>query len=110
MSYYENLVMKTQENYSRYYSMYASGKTPIKLSQKKALDYQAQITEFARRVKEADCIIVGGASGLSSAGGGDFYYSGTPSFQKHFGKFADKYGFQGAFAGMMYSFKTREEF
>ena len=93
MSYYENLVMKTQENYSRYYSMYASGKTPIKLSQKKALDYQAQITEFARRVKEADCIIVGGASGLSSAGGGDFYYSGTPSFQKHFGKFADKYGF-----------------
>lgn len=33
MSYYENLVMKTQENYSRYYSMYASGKTPIKLSQ-----------------------------------------------------------------------------
>ena len=43
MSYYENLVMKTQENYSRYYSMYASGKTPIKLSRKKALDYQAQI-------------------------------------------------------------------
>lgn len=110
MSYYENLVMKTQENYSRYYSIYASGKAPIKLSQKKAWDYQAQITEFARRVKETDCIIVGGASGLSSAGGGDFYYSGTPSFQKHFGKFADKYGFQGAFAGMMYSFKTREEF
>ena len=54
-------------------------------------------------------IVVGGASGLSAAGGGDFYYSDTPSFREHFGKFADKYGFKGAFSGMMHRFSTRNE-
>ena len=37
------------------------------------------------KIKEADCIVVGGASGLSSAGGGDFYYEDTPSFRRFFG-------------------------
>jgi len=93
MSFYEDLVMQSQMNYSRYYAIYQSGKSPIKMSQKKALPYKEQIYEFAKRVKEVDCIIVGGASGLSAAGGGDFYYGNTPSFQKYFGKFAEKYGF-----------------
>ena len=38
-----------------------------------------------------------------------FYYSDTPSFREHFGKFADKYGFKGAFSGMMHRFSTRNE-
>jgi len=33
----------------------------------------------------------------------------TPSFREHFGKFADKYGFKGAFSGMMHRFSTRNE-
>ena len=110
MSFYEDLVMQSQMNYSRYYAIYQSGKSPIKMSQKKALPYKKQIYEFAKRVKEADYIIVGGASGLSAAGGGDFYYGNTPSFQKYFGKFAEKYGFNGAFDGMGYHFDTREEY
>ncbi len=73
------------------------------------LPYEEQIQEFVRRVQEAECIVVGGASGLSAAGGGDFYYSDTPSFRKHFGKFVDKYGFKGAFSGMMHRFSTRNE-
>lgn len=32
MSFYEDLVMQTQMNYSRYYSVYASGGTPYELS------------------------------------------------------------------------------
>ena len=107
MSCYENLVMKTQMNYSRHYSTYASGGTAVVLSKQKPLPYEEQIQEFVRRVQEAECIIVGGASGLSAAGGGDFYYSDTPSFREHFGKFADKYGFKGAFSGMMHRFSTR---
>ena len=95
MSCYENLVMKTQMNYSGHYSTYASGGTAVVLSKQKPLPYEEQIQEFVRRVQEAECIIVGGASGLSAAGGGDFYYSDTPSFREHFGKFADKYGFKG---------------
>ena len=95
MSCYENLVMKTQMNYSRHYSTYASGGTAVVLSKQKPLSYEEQIQEFVRRVQEAECSIVGGASGLSAAGGGDLYYSDTPSFREHFGKFADKYGFKG---------------
>lgn len=110
MSLYEDLVMQSQMNYSRYYAIYQSGKSPIKMSQNKTLSYKEQICEFAKKVKEADCIIVGGASGLSASGGGDFYYGNTPSFQKYFGKFAKKYGFNGAFDGMLYPFDTREEY
>ena len=110
MSMYENLVMQTQMNYSRYYGRYAAGKTPVRLSDKKPLPYETQIEKLIEKIKEADCIVVGGASGLSSAGGGDFYYEDTPSFRRYFGKFAEKYGFQGAFAGMGYPYKTRGEF
>ncbi len=109
MSFYEDLVLQTQLNYSRYRNVYASGKTPIKLSQRKALSYNQQICGFAEQVKDAECIVVGGASGLSAAGGGDFYYADTPSFRKYFGKYSEKYGFKGAFDGMYNGFDTREE-
>nr|MCR5415758.1 NAD-dependent protein deacetylase [Pseudobutyrivibrio sp.] len=61
-------------------------------------------------VKDADCIIVGGASGLSAAGGGDFYYEDNESFRKYFGKFAGKYNLSGAFSGTFRHWDTREEF
>ena len=57
MSCYENLVMKTQMNYSRHYSTYASGGTAAVLSKQKPLSYEEQIQEFVRRVQEAECII-----------------------------------------------------
>lgn len=50
MSCYENLVMKTQMNYSRHYSTYASGGTAVVLSKQKPLSYEEQIQEFVRRV------------------------------------------------------------
>ena len=109
MSFYEDLVMQTQMNYSRYYGVYAAGKTPYELTDKKTLPYEKQIEALLQELEEADCVVVGGASGLSAAGGGDFYYGNMPSFQKYFGKFAKKYGFAGAFAGMQYSFAAREE-
>ena len=110
MSFYEELVMQTQMGYSRYYSVYASGGTPYVLSDKKPLPYKEQIEEFVRQVREAECVIVGGASGLSAAGGGDFYYEDNASYRKYFGKFAEKYHFKGAFDGMMRRWDNREEF
>ena len=80
MSFYENLVLQTQINYSRHRSVYASKKTPVRLSQRSPLPYDEQIHEFVRRIEEAECIVVGGASGLSAAGGGDF--SGSEVFWK----------------------------
>ncbi|MBU3072920.1 NAD-dependent protein deacetylase [Clostridium estertheticum] len=110
MSFYEDLVMKTQrKNYSGNYGIYASGGTAVKMSKKKALPYENQIEEFVKKIEKAECIVVGGASGLSAAGGGDFYYDDTPSYREYFGKFAEKYGFNGAFAGIMHQFSTREE-
>ena len=110
MSFYENLVMQTQMNYSRYYSLYAAGKTPYALSEKPSLPYEEQIECLVKEIKEAECVLVGGASGLSAAGGGDFYYEDNASYRKYFGKFAEKYHFKGAFDGMMRQWDSREEF
>ncbi len=110
MSYYEDIVMQTQMTYSRYYNIYASGKTPYQLSDRPPLPYSKQIERLAREIRSADCIVVGGASGLSAAGGGDFYYEDNASYRKHFGKYAEKYHFKGAFDGMMHRWASREEY
>ena len=110
MSFYEDLVMKTQMNYSKYYSVYAAGRTPYPLADKKPLPYSQQIQQLVQQIAEADCVVVGGASGLSAAGGGDFYYEDNASYRKYFGPFAEKYHFKGAFAGMMHPWQTREEY
>ena len=109
-TFYEQLVMQTQMNYSQYYGIYANGGTPIKLTSKQPLPYKDQIQLFAEKIKNADHIIIGGASGLSAAGGGDFYYTDSPSYKEHFAKFYEKYGFKGAFAGMRHRWESREEF
>lgn len=110
MSFYEDLVMQTQMNYSRYYSLYAAGKTPYQLAERKPVSYTEQIATLLREIKEADCVIVGGASGLSAAGGGDFYYEDNASYRKYFGRYAEKYHFKGAFDGMMRPWDDRTEF
>ena len=46
MSCYENLVMKTQMNYSGHYSIYASGGTAVVLSKQKPLPYEEQIIQL----------------------------------------------------------------
>lgn len=97
MSYYEDIVMQTQMTYSRYYSVYVSGRTPYQLSDRPPLPYGEQIKRLVQELRSADCVVVGGASGLSAAGGGDFYYEDNASYRKHFGKYAEKYHFNGAF-------------
>ena len=109
LTFYENLVLQTQGNFERYYSVYAAGKTPYVLADKPAIPYDEQIHTIAEKIKEADCILVGGASGLSAAGGGDFYYEDNASFRKYFGKFADKYHLKGAFSGTFRQWESPEE-
>ena len=110
MSFYENLVTQTQMNYQRYYGLYASGRMPYELTNQKHLPYNEQIQRLVREIQEADCVLVGGASGLSAAGGGDFYYEDNASFRKYFGKFAEKYHFKGAFDGMFRQWDDRAAF
>lgn len=110
MSFYDNLVMQAQINYQQYHSVYAAGHTPYRLADQKSLSYEQQIARLVREIQEADCILVGGASGLSAAGGGDFYYEDNASFRKYFGKFAEKYHFNGAFDGMFRKWTDRAAF
>ena len=110
MTFYENLVTQTQMNYSRYYGVYAAGGAPYEMSKRPALPFEKQIGKLIEDIAWADCVVVGGASGLSAAGGGGFYYEDNASYRKYFGKYAEKYGFNGAFAGMMHKWKTREEY
>lgn len=106
MGIYDDLVTQSQMSYERHYGTYAAGGTPYELSRKEPLPYDGQIARFAQAVREADCVLIGGASGLSAAGGGDFYYGDTPSFRRHFGKFADRYGIKGAFDGSFRKWDT----
>ncbi|MCR5757861.1 MAG: hypothetical protein K6F95_08140 [Selenomonas sp.] len=111
MTFYENLVTESQlTNFSRNYALYAAGSTSVPLSTKKPLPYEAQLQDFVQKLQAAECVIVGGASGLSAAGGGDFYYEDNASFRKYFGKYAEKYGFKGAFGGTFAHWDSRTEF
>ena len=56
MNFYDDLVMQTQMNYSKYYPIYASGSTPYQLTDKKPLPYSEQIHRLVQEVKEADCV------------------------------------------------------
>ncbi len=109
MTLYEQLVTTTQFNFERYHGVYAAGGVPYELAGPSPLSYDEQVERLVREVEEADCVLVGGASGLSAAGGGDFYYGDTPSFRAHFGKFAEKYGLKGAFDGSFRQWGTPEE-
>lgn len=110
MSFYENLVIETQDTYTRYHQVYAAGGTPYELSTRPALPQDEQISRLVREIREADCVLVGGASGLSAAGGGDFYYEDNASFRRYFGKFAEKYHLKGAFDGTTHHWDDRREF
>ena len=109
MTPYEQLVTATQMNFERYHAAYAAGSAPYELAGPTSLTYDQQVQRLVREIAEADCVLVGGASGLSAAGGGDFYYGDTPSFREHFGKFAEKYGVRGAFDGSFRRWETPEE-
>ena len=109
MTGYEQLVMQTQANFERYQAVYARGSAPYELAEPSPLTYEQQVERLVREIAEADCVLVGGASGLSAAGGGDFYYGDTPSFRAHFGKFAEKDGIKGAFDGSFRRWETPEE-
>ena len=66
MSLYEELVTQTQMNYQRYYGLYASGRIPYELTDKKPQSYKEQISRLVQEIRDADCVVVGGASGLSA--------------------------------------------
>lgn len=68
------------------------------------------VNKLLEKIEESDAILVGAASGMSSAAGHDHYYRRSETFVKWFGEFEKKYGFHNGFDGYYYPYRTREEF
>ena len=64
--------------------------------------------ELARRIDEADAVLVGAGAGLSTACGPEFAYAGE-RFERLFGDFRQRYHFADMYSGGFYPYATPEE-
>ena len=69
-------------------------------------EYNSRIIQAKQAIKQADYIIIGAGSGLSTAAG--LLYSGE-KFEKDFKEFIEKYHFDNLYSASFYEFKTQEE-
>ncbi len=69
-------------------------------------DFSAQMSKLKEKLQNADAIVIGAGSGLSTAAG--FTYS-DERFEKYFADFGKKYGFHDMYSGGFYPYKTPEE-
>ena len=70
--------------------------------------FSSSVHELARRIDEADAVLVGAGAGLSTACGPDFAYAGE-RFERYFGDFARRYHFADMYSGGFYPFATLVE-
>lgn len=77
-----------------------------KRTMRSTLDYSAEIRRLKEDIENADAVLIGAGAGLSTAAG--FTYSGE-RLRKHFGDFAEKYGFTDMYSGGFYPYETLEE-
>lgn len=70
-------------------------------------DYSDKITELKEKISEADAVVIGAGSGLSTSVG--FVYSGE-RFKQYFSDFEEKYDFHDMYSGGFYSYDTLEEY
>ena len=71
-------------------------------------EYENQIKKIAEIIKNADAVVVGGGSGISSAAGYNHYHR-TTVFDKYFSKFEEAYGFSSLLDGYYYLYSSNEE-
>lgn len=76
-------------------------------TQKSTESYSDKIKRLKRALEEADAVLIGAGSGLSTSAG--FTYSGE-RFEKHFGDFIEKYHITDIYSGGFYPFQTFEEY
>ena len=69
--------------------------------------YEEQVRKLKEKMQNAEAIVLGAGSGLSTAAG--FTYSGE-RFQKYFFDFAKKYPIQDIYSGGFFPFESPEEF
>lgn len=69
-------------------------------------NYSEQINKLKKAIENADAIVIGAGSGLSTAAG--YTYSGE-RFERYFKDFINKYAFEDMYSGGFYNFETLEE-
>ena len=77
------------------------------MNEKAQKTYEESLDRLRNALSEADAVIVGVGSGLSTAAG--FTYIGE-RFEKYFGDFAEKYSFRDMYSGGFYPYRTLEEY
>lgn len=70
--------------------------------------YHNNIKTILQKIREADAVIVGGASGMSTANGHDFY-GHSKYWVDNFSEFEKNYGIRGNFEALYYNYPTSEE-
>lgn len=70
-------------------------------------DYYVMQDDIMKQLQQADAIIVGAGSGLSTAAG--LHYDGE-RFQQYFEDFIQEYGFQDMYSAGFYPFETLEQY
>ncbi|MDD6352368.1 MAG: hypothetical protein PUG16_08255 [Lachnospiraceae bacterium] len=78
-----------------------------RLSQGQTQDRDRQIEILKEELDQADTVLIGAGSGLSTAAG--FTYSGE-RFHKYFGDFAEKFGIRDMYSGGFYPFPDLETY
>ena len=71
------------------------------------ISFGDKITVLEDRLENADAIVIGAGSGLSTAAG--YTYTGK-RFEEYFADFERKYGFRDMYSGGFYPYRTMEEF
>lgn len=77
------------------------------LTQPSTKTFSEQIDQLKQVLDEADAVVIGAGSGLSTSAG--LTYSGE-RFERHFSDFIQKYGIRDMYSGGFYPFETLEEY
>ena len=70
-------------------------------------NYYSKIEQLKQALNQADTIVIGAGSGLSTSAG--FTYS-KERFERYFGDFIERYGFKDMYSGGFYPFDSLEEY
>lgn len=77
------------------------------LTRQSMKNYSDEIKSLREVIQQADAVLIGAGSGLSTAAG--FTYSGE-RFEKHFSDFRDNYGIRDMYSGGFYPFDSLETY
>lgn len=70
--------------------------------------HQKNVEILLEKIEESNAIFVGAAAGMSASCGFKFFYSHDEYFEKYFGDFHRRYGYEGAFNGYYHRYPSKE--